>query len=78
MPELPKDIKNLIIDYYYSYKMYKAKQKVLCELRLSSFFHQVISFYEIYHSITIDIHANTPTPSLETHADEDEETTENL
>ena len=75
---LPKDIKNLILDYYYSYKVYIAKENLLRELRFSSFFHQVISFYEIYHSITIDIHANTPTPSLETHADEDEETTENL
>ena len=77
MPELPKDIKNLIMEYYYSYKMYKAKQKVLCELRFSSFFHQVVGFYELYHTITLNI-TGTPTPSLEVQVDEDEETTENL
>ena len=78
MPELPKDIKNLILDYYYSYKVYKAKQNVLRELRFTTFFHQVVGFYELYHTITLNITGTTPTPSLEVHVDEDEETTENL
>lgn len=73
MPELPKDIKNLILDYYYSYKMYQAKQNVLCELRFSSFFHQVVGFYELYHTITLNITGGTPTPSLETHLDDNED-----
>ena len=77
MPELPKDIKNLILDYYYSYKVYKAKQNVLRELRFTTFFHQVVGFYELYHTITLNI-TGTPTPSLEVHVDEDEETTEHL
>ena len=79
MPELPRDIKNIILDYYYSYKMYIAKQNLLRELRFSSFFHQVVGFYELFNTITLNIDVtSTPTPSLETHVDEDEETTENL
>ena len=64
MPELPRDIKNIILDYYYSYKMYIAKQNLLRELRFSSFFHQVVGFYELFHTITLNIDVTTtPTPS---------------
>ena len=50
---LPEDIRNLILDYAYSHKMYLLKSKLLRELKFHDFFFQIRSFYDMYNHISI-------------------------
>ena len=43
------------MDYYWDHRMYLLKQKLLTDLRISRYFNQVFSFYELYNHITIHI-----------------------
>ena len=59
---LPKDIRDIILDYYYSHKMYLIKNKVLREMRFHDFFTQIHSFYEMFHHISISYSCHTLPP----------------
>ena len=53
---LPKDVKDLILDYYWSYRTTKNKKQMLHELKSTFFFKEIRTFYEIYHNITVNVH----------------------
>ena len=52
---LPPELKDIILDYYWSHRMYLIRKKVMRELRMSRYFVQVMSFYELYHHINVSI-----------------------
>lgn len=52
---LPREIKRIIFDYYYSHKMFVLKKKLFRELQFNDFFRQIRCFYEVYHHITLSV-----------------------
>ena len=54
---LPVDIQNLILDYYWSHKVYLLKRKCLKQLNFNRFFREVNTYYDMYHTITLNLSA---------------------
>lgn len=73
----PKEIESLIIDYYYSHKIFAAKRRIQREMQFHQFFRQVRSYYELYHHITVSFGVNGIT-LLETEYTSDDDMFTNL
>ena len=52
---LPTELKGIILDYYWSHRMYLSHARVMRELKLSRYFIQVMSFYELYRHFNISV-----------------------
>ena len=52
---LPLSCENIILDYYWSYRTYKAKQKLQSELITSLYFWEVHHFYSEIRKILYNV-----------------------
>ena len=50
---MPPELVSLIMDYYWSHKTYRVKQKVHNEMLMNMFFKDVRNFYELYRTLTV-------------------------
>ena len=48
--EIPKDIEDLILDYYWSHRIFKIKQKLHRDIRYLWMLREVHIFYDIFYS----------------------------
>lgn len=48
---LPDDVKNLILDYYYSHKIWYIKQKVHREIHYYIFFSKIYKLHELFDNM---------------------------
>ena len=57
---LPDVIRSLILDYFYSHRVYILKGDLLRELVCHHFFREVRGFYELSYHITLSFHVDPP------------------
>ena len=50
---LPPDVESIIIDYYWSQRMYLQRKELHGELLMNFFFKEVRSFYDLYRTLSI-------------------------
>ena len=50
---LPAEVKHIILEYHYSYKVYRLKQKVHHEMAADHFFKFLVRFFRAHVAVAI-------------------------
>ena len=52
---LPTVLNNLILDYFWSHKMYLRRVKVHREMYNNRIMREMVSFYSVFNTITVEL-----------------------
>ena len=61
--KLPKDLEDLILDYYWSYRLFRLKQRLHQELKYMHVIHEMRIFYSVFNTITLELVQNQGDPA---------------
>ena len=60
---LPKDLEELILDYYWSNRLFRLKQRLHQELRYTHLIHEMRIFHSVFNTITLELVHNPGHPA---------------
>ena len=53
--KLPKDVEELIMDYYWSHKIFELKTEIHRDLKKFHMLHEMRIFYSVFNTITVEL-----------------------